>query len=111
MALRLIGNYLEMLGKHGGAEDLDGIPFTAREKQPHGHSGQTLDPGSIYKNIVVKYGRATGINIEVNRLCVHSMRATAATNALFKRRGHRQSTGMVGHAKVSTARPFGSFSM
>jgi hypothetical protein len=31
---------------------------------------------------VQKYGRATGINAEINGLCVHSLRATAGTNAL-----------------------------
>jgi integrase len=41
-----------------------------------------LDPGSIYRNILRKYGRETGINAEVNGLCVHSLRGTAATNAL-----------------------------
>jgi len=32
--------------------------------------------------VVAKYGRETGIHAEVDGLCVHSMRATAATNAL-----------------------------
>jgi hypothetical protein len=41
-----------------------------------------LNPASVYRNIVVKYGRETGVNAEVNGLCVHSMSATAATNAL-----------------------------
>lgn len=41
-----------------------------------------LDPSAILKNIVSKYGRETAISIQVNGLCVHSMRATAATNAL-----------------------------
>jgi hypothetical protein len=29
-----------------------------------------------------KYGQATGLNIEVDGFCVHSMQASAATNAL-----------------------------
>jgi integrase/recombinase XerD len=41
-----------------------------------------LDPASVYRNIVRHYGLITGINAEVNGLCVHSLRATAATNAL-----------------------------
>ena len=36
----------------------------------------------MYRNIVQKYGRATGINAEVIGLCAHSLRATAATNEL-----------------------------
>jgi integrase/recombinase XerD len=39
-----------------------------------------LDPGSIYRNVVTHYGRATGIDSAVIGLCVHSLRATAATN-------------------------------
>ena len=39
-------------------------------------------PGSVYRNIVNKYARATGLQAEVVGQCVHSMRATAATNAL-----------------------------
>ena len=45
-----------------------------------------LNPDSIYRNIVLKYGRETGVSAEVNGLCVHSLRATAATNALSPRR-------------------------
>lgn len=41
-----------------------------------------LDPGSIYRNIVMKYAKLTGIAAEAVGVCVHSMRATAATNAL-----------------------------
>jgi hypothetical protein len=41
-----------------------------------------LNPNSIYHNIVLKYGLETGVSAEVNGLCVHSLRATAATNAL-----------------------------
>ena len=37
-----------------------------------------LEPGSVYRNIVRKYGHDTGINAEVNGLCVHSLRAMAA---------------------------------
>jgi len=41
-----------------------------------------LNPNSIYRNIVLKYGRAIGVSAEVNGLCLHPLRATAATNAL-----------------------------
>jgi hypothetical protein len=40
-----------------------------------------LDPGSIYCNIVMKYAKATGVAAEAVGVRVHSMRATAATNA------------------------------
>ena len=41
-----------------------------------------LDPASVYRNIVCHYGEAAGVSAQVNGLCVHSLRATAATNAL-----------------------------
>ena len=47
-----------------------------------GELDRPLDPASVYRNIVLKYGLETGISVQVNGLCVHSLRATAATNAL-----------------------------
>jgi hypothetical protein len=47
-----------------------------------GELDRHLDPGSVYRNIVLKYGQETGIAAHVNGLCVHSLRATAATSAL-----------------------------
>jgi hypothetical protein len=43
-----------------------------------------LNPNSIYRHIVEKYGRETDVSAEVNGLRVHSLRATAATNALSR---------------------------
>ncbi len=55
-------------------------------------------------NIIVKYGRETGINAEVIGLCVHSMRATAATNALSNEADIAKVQEWLGHANVSTTR-------
>jgi integrase len=63
-----------------------------------------LDPGSIYRNIIQKYGRATGINGEVIGLCVHSLRATAATNPLSHESDIAKVQEWLGHANVSTTR-------
>ena len=63
-----------------------------------------LNPNSIYRNIVRKYGQATGLNIEVNGFCVHSMRATAATNALSHEADIAKVQEWLGHANVSTTR-------
>ena len=63
-----------------------------------------LDPGSVYRNIVRKYGLATGINFEVNGLCVHSLRATAATNALSHEADIAKVQEWLGHANISTTR-------
>jgi integrase len=63
-----------------------------------------LDPASIYRNIVRKYGQATGISAEVNGLCVHSLRATAATNALSHESDIAKVQDWLGHANISTTR-------
>jgi site-specific recombinase XerD len=44
------------------------------------------------------------LNIEVNGLCVHSMRATAATNALSHEADIAKVQEWLGHANVSTTR-------
>lgn len=63
-----------------------------------------LDPGSIYRNTVRKYGRTTGISAEVNGLCVHSLRATATTNALSHEADIAKVQEWLGHANIFTTR-------
>jgi len=106
MALRLIGEYLGTL-KHGGGlvhESLEEALFRPVRNNRTGVLNKHLDPGSIYRNIIRKYGRETGINAEVNGLCVHSLRATAATNALLHEADIAKVQEWLGHANVSTTR-------
>ncbi|MGC2661009.1 MAG: hypothetical protein WA324_23900 [Bryobacteraceae bacterium] len=44
----------------------------------------------------MKYGRETGIHIEVNGPCVHSMWATGGDQRRLARSGYRQGPGMAG---------------
>ncbi len=107
MALRLIGEYLEVLAKHGrGLQDTDPDSplFRPVKNNRTGTLDKHLDPGSIYRNIVSKYGRETGMDAEVNGLCVHSMRATAATNSLSNEADIAKVQDWLGHANVSTTR-------
>jgi integrase len=101
MAQRLIEEYL-MWAKHGG--ELDGSLFRPVKNNRTGTLDKHLEPGSVYRNIVSKYGRATGINAEVIGLCVHSLRATAATNALSHEADIAKVQEWLGHANVSTTR-------
>jgi site-specific recombinase XerD len=106
MVLRLIGEYLEA-GKHGGAvshESLDSPLFRPVSNNRTGTLDKHLDPGSIYRNIVMKYAKATGITGEAIGVCVHSMRATAATNALSNEADIAKVQEWLGHANVSTTR-------
>ena len=100
-AQRLIENYLMEAGhKH----DLKGPLFRPVKNNRTGTLNRPLNPNSVYRNIVKKYGQDTGLNIEVNGLCVHAMRATAATNALAHEADISKVQEWLGHANVSTTR-------
>lgn len=111
MVQRLIEEYLA-IAKHGGGQDgkepessvLDGALFRPVKNDRTGTLDKHLEPGSIYRNIVQKYGRATGVNAEVIGLCVHSLRATAATNAFSHEADIAKVQEWLGHANVSTTR-------
>lgn len=100
-AQRLIESYLLLAG-HG--DDHDGPLFRPVRNNRTGELDRPLNANSIYRNVVRKYGQATGLNIEVNGLCVHSMRATAATNALSHEADIAKVQEWLGHANVSTTR-------
>ena len=101
MAQRLIENYLL---EAGHKEDLKGSLFRPVKNNHTGELNRHLNPNSIYRNIVKKYGFETGLNTEVNGLCVHAMRATAATNALSHDADIAKVQEWLGHANVSTTR-------
>jgi site-specific recombinase XerD len=105
-AQRLVAEYLAALKEAAGMEpvDLDAPLFRPVKNNRTGTLEKHLDPGSVYRNILQKYGRATGISGEVVGLCVHSMRATAATNALSNAADIAKVQEWLGHANVSTTR-------
>lgn len=98
---RLIGDYLVFAGH---ALEPEGPLFRPVKNNRTGDLARHLDPGSVYRNIVMKYGRETGIAAQVNGLCVHSLRATAATNALAHESDIAKVQEWLGHANVSTTR-------
>lgn len=98
-AQRLIESYLLLAG-HG--EDLAGPLFRPVRNNRGKVLERAINPNSIYRNVVKKYGEETGLSIEVNGLCVHSMRATAATNALSHEADIAKVQEWLGNANVST---------
>lgn len=100
-AQRMIEEYLTMAGHRS---DADGALFRPIKNNRTGRLDRHLDPASVYRNIVGKYGRETGISGEVSGLCVHSLRATAATNALSHDSDIAKVQEWLGHANVSTTR-------
>jgi site-specific recombinase XerD len=100
-AQRTIEQYLALAGHRG---DLEGALFRPVKNNRTGRLDRHLDPSSVYRNIVCKYGAETGISAEVIGLCVHSLRATAATNALSHDSDIAKVQEWLGHANVSTTR-------
>ena len=92
-----ISEYLE---RAGHSEDLNGGLFRpvkntrTLEKALTGHG--------VYKDVVQKYARQIGI--EASAVCVHGLRATAATNALDHEADIAKVQEWLGHANISTTR-------
>jgi site-specific recombinase XerD len=101
MAQRLIEEYLLLAG-HG--TDAAGPVFRPVTNNRTGELEKALDGSTVHKNIVRKYALETGIGARINGLCVHSLRATAATNALSHEADIAKVQEWLGHANVSTTR-------
>jgi len=67
-----------------------------------GDLGNALTGHAIYKDVVQKYAKRVGI--EARALCVHGLRATAATNALDHEADIAKVQEWLGHANISTTR-------
>ena len=100
-AKRLILEYLEDAGHK---DDAKGALFRPVKNNQTGTLDKKLHPHSIYRDVIRKYGAETGISIDVNGLCVHSLRATAATNALDNEADIAKVQEWLGHANISTTR-------
>jgi len=93
-----IHEYLEASG-HG--DDRNGPLFRPIRNNRTGTSDQALT-GSTILRMVKSYGTAVGI--KADGLCLHALRATAATNALEHEADLAFVQKWLGHANVSTTR-------
>ena len=100
-AARLIKEYLEAAG-HGN--DLIGPLFRPVKNNSTGTLAKPLNPTSVYQEVVRRYGKQVGITTGMHGFCVHSLRATAATNALEHNADIAKVQEWLGHANVSTTR-------
>ena len=73
-----IGDYL---GRAGHGLDPSGPLFRPAARNRAG-GARALDPGSVYSNVVRCHADRAGLTREVEGLCAHSLRATAAATAL-----------------------------
>src|ERR1700740_1499219 len=67
-AQRLIEEYLALAGHK---DDAAGPLFRPVKNNITGELDRPLNPDSVYRNIVQKYGLETGVKAQVNGLCVH----------------------------------------
>jgi len=114
LAQRLITAYLTALkeaqkkaGKEAvDVEDLKGPLFRPVKNNRTRTLAKPLHPASVYQDIVRRYAREVGLVEAVPGLCVHSLRATAATNALAHNADIAQVQQWLGHADISTTRMY-----
>ena len=97
-SLQRISKYLEFCG-HG--EDTSSALFLP-VKNSFGRLDNALTGHAVYKDVVIKYARQLGL--DPNAVCVHGLRATAATNALDHEADIAKVQEWLGHANISTTR-------
>lgn len=100
-AQRLIHEYLKAAEQ---GEDLEGPLFRPVKNNTTGELRKPLNPKSVYDEVVKHYGKEVGITVDVHGFCVHSLRATAATNALVHNADIAKVQEWLGHANISTTR-------
>jgi integrase/recombinase XerD len=98
---RLLAEYLEAAGH---SEQLDGALFRPMKNNATYDLSKAINPRSVYRDVVMAYARQVGITLDTHGFCVHSLRATAATNALDHKADIAKVQEWLGHANVSTTR-------
>ena len=98
---RLLADYLEASG-HGA--DLEGALFRPVKNNATGDLTKSINPRSVYRDVVIFYAKQVGITLDTHGFCVHSLRATAATNALEHKADIAKVQEWLGHANISTTR-------
>lgn len=83
-------------------EDLEGRYFGPSGNNTAHRRRKVLSPGAVYQGIVKRYSEQVGITVDVHGFCVHSLRATAATNALVHNADIAKVQEWLGNANMST---------
>ena len=103
LAQRLITAYLEAAGH---ASELHGPLFRPVTNNRTKTLAKPLHLASVYHNIIKRYAGELGLTDVIPGLCVHSLRATAATNALAHAADIAEVQKWLGHADISTTRMY-----
>ena len=87
----------------GHGEDQNGPLFRPeRNRTGAGKLDKRLSSGAVYARVVKHYAKAAGV--DVPGFCTHSLRATAATNALDHEADIAKVQEWLGHANIGTTR-------
>ncbi len=97
-AITLLEEYLDAAGHRTQAEAAIFRPVRSRLRR----LDTPLTPGAIYRNVVMHYTKRLGILMEL--FGPHSLRATAATNALEHGADIAKVQEWLGHSNISTTR-------
>ena len=97
--LELIIDYLDAAGH---AADQDGALFRPIQNNVTGKLDIAMTAHAVYQHVVRHYGAKIGL--EGARLGPHSLRATAATNALDHQADIARVQEWLGHANIATTR-------
>ncbi len=97
-SLQRISEYLERAG-HGDKPD---NALFRPVKNSAGGLDEALTGHGVYKDVVKKYARTLGL--DPGAVCVHGLRATAATNALDHEADIAKVQEWLGHASIATTR-------
>ena len=94
-----IGDYL---GRAGHGRDPSAPLFRpVANNRGGGRLDRALDPGSVYSNVVRYHADRAGLTREVEGLCAHSLRATAAATALREGARPEAVRDWLGHADLA----------
>jgi integrase/recombinase XerD len=103
-ALTAIAEYLELAGHGGERKGALFRPVRNNRRRPDGAPGtleEAITGDGIYK-MLKRYALKAGVHVD--GLCLHALRATAATNALEHQADIAFVQQWLGHANISTTR-------
>ena len=92
----------EYLSKSSHGDDFDKPLFQRIKKSVGNERKQSLNGNAIYKDVVLKHAKSAGI--DPRTICVHGLRATAATNALENNADIAKVQEWLGHSNIATTR-------
>jgi integrase/recombinase XerD len=102
LTVSLIDDYLAVVGH---ALDKGGPLFRPLRNRSTGTLDKPLSPWSVW-DMVKGYARGVGLEQAIDNFCVHSLRATAITNALDHAADMARVQEWVGHARIDTTRGY-----